>query len=77
MLRISYCLQNQLIDGHEVVSLTRWPRSAPQKYFLVLTSVLDRAYPMSVVRLEGISKLKKKIAMTSSGLEPVSFRFVV
>jgi hypothetical protein len=33
MLRIPHCLDNQLTDGGEIVSLTRWPPSIPQKHF--------------------------------------------
>jgi hypothetical protein len=32
MLRITHCLDDQLIDGGKVVSLTHRPRSTPQKY---------------------------------------------
>jgi hypothetical protein len=34
MLRISRCLNNQLTDGGEVVSLRHLPRSAPLKHYL-------------------------------------------
>jgi hypothetical protein len=36
MLRIPHCLDSRPIDGSQVVSLTRWPRSYPQKHFLVI-----------------------------------------
>jgi hypothetical protein len=38
LLRVSHCLENLLIDGGEIVSLTRCPQSDPQKYFVVQTS---------------------------------------
>jgi hypothetical protein len=37
MLRIPHCLENRLTDGGEVVSLTQWPHSTPQKYFLFVS----------------------------------------
>jgi hypothetical protein len=62
MFKIPHCLDNWLTDGGEVVSLTRRPRSTPQKHFfflfLVLISVIDpRA--QGLVWLEGLGKLKK------------------
>jgi hypothetical protein len=39
MLRTPYCLDSRLTDGSEIVSVTRWQRSIPQKYPLVLISV--------------------------------------
>jgi hypothetical protein len=33
MLRIPHCLDNRLIDGGKVVSLTHQPHFTPQKYY--------------------------------------------
>jgi hypothetical protein len=60
MLQIPCCLNNRL-KGGKVVNLTTWPRSAAQKYFMILICVRGRVNPMSIVRLEGLGKLKKKI----------------
>jgi hypothetical protein len=40
MLRIPYCLDNELIDGSDIVRLTNRPLSTPQKYFSFLSLVL-------------------------------------
>jgi hypothetical protein len=37
MLRIPHCLDIRLTDGGDVVSLTRQPRSTPQKHFISLS----------------------------------------
>jgi hypothetical protein len=53
MLRFPYLLNNRLIDGGKVVSLTRWPPFTPKnipRIFLVL---------IAIVRLEGLGQLKK------------------
>jgi hypothetical protein len=39
MLRITYCLENRLIDGGNVVSPTHWPRSTPQKYYSSVSGI--------------------------------------
>jgi hypothetical protein len=54
-----HCLDIRITDGGEVVSLTRRPRSTPQKRFLVLISVRGGINPKPIVRLEGLGKLKK------------------
>jgi hypothetical protein len=36
MLRIPHCLDSRLIDGGEVVDLTRRPHAIPQNHFLFL-----------------------------------------
>jgi hypothetical protein len=40
MLRISHCLDNQLIDGGKVVSPTHQPHFTPQKFFFFNFPVL-------------------------------------
>jgi hypothetical protein len=37
MLRIPHCLDNQLTDGGEVISLTHQPRSRTQKYYVSIS----------------------------------------
>jgi hypothetical protein len=59
MSRIPYFLDNRLTDGGEVVSLmARKVALYPQKYFLVLISVRGCVNHRTVVRLEGLDKLK-------------------
>jgi hypothetical protein len=36
MLRIPHCLDNRLIDGGKVVSLTHTPHFTPQKHYYLL-----------------------------------------
>jgi hypothetical protein len=60
--KIQQCLENRLIDGGEVVSLTSRLRSTPQKnyfLFLVLISVRDWVNHRVIVRQEGLGKLKR------------------
>jgi hypothetical protein len=40
MLRMPHCVDNQLIDSGEVVSLTTWPRSTSHKHFSYLTEAV-------------------------------------
>jgi hypothetical protein len=42
MVRIAHCLDNRLINGAEVVTLTHLPRSTPQKHFLLLVLISVR-----------------------------------
>jgi hypothetical protein len=70
-LWIPHCLDNQLIDGGNVVSLTHQPRSTPQNIILLLLVLISVT---GLVQLEGLGKMKK---LTSSGLEPVTFLLMV
>jgi hypothetical protein len=48
MLRIQHCLDSRFTDKDEVVNLTHWSRSVPQKQFfllLVLISTSDLLTP--------------------------------
>jgi hypothetical protein len=56
------------------LSALRAGRPLPPGIFLVLISVRGCVDPRARVRLEGLGKLKS--AMTSSGIELVTFRFV-
>jgi hypothetical protein len=49
-------------------------RLLPPGRFLVLIPVRGRVEPMAVMRLEGLGQLK--ISVTSSGIEPETFRLV-
>jgi hypothetical protein len=59
--RLTHFLDNRLTDGGEVVSLTRQQAAlyTPGR-FLVLISVRGWVDPRTIVRLEGLDKLKKK-----------------
>jgi hypothetical protein len=73
MLIIPHCLDNQLTDGDEVVSLHVTGRAfppLPQKHFLVLISVLEARV---ILQLEGLGKLEGG-STTSSGIEPATFQ---
>jgi hypothetical protein len=70
--KIPRFLDNRLTDGGEVVSPTRQPPLPPGR-FLILISVRCGIDPRTIVRLEGLDKLKKS---TSSGLNPATFRLV-
>jgi hypothetical protein len=61
MLRFTHFLDNRLIDGGEVVSLTRRPPFTPKNIsrILVLISVIGSVYPRAILRLEGLGQLKK------------------
>jgi hypothetical protein len=59
VLRILHCLDNRLPEGGEAVSLMRRLRSTQQKHLPVLISVRGRVNPMTIVRLEGLGKLKE------------------
>jgi hypothetical protein len=72
--RIPHFLDNRLTDDGEVVSLRRRPPFTPPGRFLVLISVTDCVDPRARVRLTGLGQLKN--AMTSSGIEPATFRLV-
>jgi hypothetical protein len=65
MSRLPHFLENRLTDGDEVI---------PPGRFLVLNSVTGCVHPKAIIWLEGLSKLKNPI--TSSGMEPATFRLV-
>jgi hypothetical protein len=77
MLRIPHCLDNRLTDGGKVVSPTHPPHFTPQKHHYFYVSGTHFCYrlnePLGLVRQEGLGKLKN---VTSSGLEPATFRLV-
>jgi hypothetical protein len=70
MLKFPHFLDNRLIDGGKVVSLTRrppfTPSPLPKEDSWLLISVRGWVHTRVIVRLEGVGKLKKS---TSSGLE--------
>jgi hypothetical protein len=57
------------------LSALRVDRSLPPGRFLVLISVRGWIDPRAIVRLEGLGQLKNLV--TSSGIEPATFRLVV
>jgi hypothetical protein len=59
--RPPHFLENRLIDGKEVMRLTRRQRFTPPGIVLVLISVRGWVNPSNIVRLEGLSKLKRKV----------------
>jgi hypothetical protein len=65
---IQHCLNNRLIDGGKVVSLTHRPRSSPQKH--ISASGTHFCYrlskPQGLVRQEGSGELKKIIYLLGS-----------
>ena len=60
-------------EGGKVVSPMHRP-SLPQEIFLVLFSVRRWVDPRAIVRPEGLCQ--RKIPLTSSGIEPATFRLV-
>jgi hypothetical protein len=72
--RFPHFSDNRLTGGGEVVSLKRRPPFAPKGRFLVLISVRDRDYPRAIERLKGLDQFKSTV--TSSGIEPATFRLV-
>jgi hypothetical protein len=66
------CKKNTVGKSKEVIA--DWSSSDKPGRFLVLISVRGWVEPRGMVRLEGLGKLKKSV--TSSELEPVTFRLV-
>jgi hypothetical protein len=67
--RLPYLLDNRLIDGREVVSLTRQPCCPlPPGRFLILISVRGHSARGRIRSIEN--------PMTSSGIEPATFWLV-
>jgi hypothetical protein len=69
MLRITHCLDNRLTDGGKIVSSTHRPRSTSQKYYFSAPGThfcYKLSKPQNLVRLEGLSKLKKCIHLIGS-----------
>jgi hypothetical protein len=57
------CQDNRLTHGGEVVSLTRRPRSTPQKHYFSASGTnfcYRLSKPQGLVRPEGLRKFKKK-----------------
>jgi hypothetical protein len=80
MLKIPHCLDNRITDGGKVLSPKHPPHFTPQKhYFYYYYYVYDTYFcyklskPQGLVRPERLGKFKK---ITSSVIEPASFRFV-
>jgi hypothetical protein len=72
--RLPHFLDDRLTDGGEVVSLTArktWPPFTPRKFPGTHFCYILRA----MVRLEGLGQLKNP--MTSSEIEPATFRLVL
>jgi hypothetical protein len=62
-------LDSQLTDGSEVVVLTHWPFSAPQKYYFSASDThfcYRLSKPQDLVHSEGLDKLEKFIHPTGS-----------
>jgi hypothetical protein len=64
ILRIPLCLGNRFTDGGKIISLTIRLRSTPQKHYVSSSGTYfcyRLSKPQGLLRLEGISKLKKCI----------------
>jgi hypothetical protein len=64
MLRIPHCLDSQITDGGEVVSLTDRPRFTPKKYYFSASGTYfcqKLSKPQGPMRLEGLGKFKNKL----------------
>jgi hypothetical protein len=72
---IPHCPDNRLTDGGKVVSPTHPPHFTPYKHYFCVSDT-HFCYRLSklqgLVRHEGSGKFKK---ITSSGIEPATFRF--
>jgi hypothetical protein len=74
--KLPHFLDNSLTDSGHVVSLTRRPAGLPLPTgrFLVLISVTVWVEPRAIMLMETLGQLKNPI--TSSGIEPATFRLV-
>jgi hypothetical protein len=69
MLMVPHCLDHQHTDGGKFVSIAHRPRSVPQNTRYLLLFEVE-----CTMRLEVLCKFKNSV--TSSGLEPATFRLV-
>jgi hypothetical protein len=69
MLRIPHCVDNGLTYGDKVISPTRRPRFNPKK---IPGTHFCWSKPQDLGRLKGLRKSKNSIS--SSGIEPATFR---
>jgi hypothetical protein len=72
-MRLPHFLDNQLTDGGEVVSLTHQPPFTPRKIHCT-QSVRDYVDSRAIMWPENLGQFKNP--MTSSGIEPATFRLV-
>jgi hypothetical protein len=74
--RLPHFLDNRLTDAGEVVSLTLWPAALYLQEDFWYSFLLEAGSTLGpTMRLEGLGQLKNP--MTSSGIEPATFRVVV
>jgi hypothetical protein len=74
MSRLPHFLGNRLTDGDEAVSLTHRPAALYPPEDSWYPVLLEAVYPRVIVQLVVLLQLKNP--MTSSGIEPATFRLV-